>query len=94
MGVITLVILATLAEAGWETLKMIWQDGKACVDRIGALVVSIIITFGTGVDVMSILGIEMKWKALGLVLTAILISRGSTFTHEIISRISNIKSDN
>lgn len=93
MELITLIVLASLGEAVWETLKMVWQDGKACVDRIGALVISIIITFGTGVDVMSILGIEMKWKAMGLVLTAILISRGATFTHEIISRISNIKLD-
>lgn len=93
MEFITLIVLAILGESVWETLKMTWQEGKASIDRIGALVVSIVITFGTGIDVMSMTGIEMKWKAVGLVLTSILISRGATFIHELINKVSDIKLD-
>ena len=44
---IMLVVVAIIAESVWETLKMTWQDGKVKVDRVGALVVSMLIVFGT-----------------------------------------------
>lgn len=93
MEFIILIVLAMLGESVWETLKMVWQDGKASVDRIGALVVSTVIVFGTGIDVISLVGIEMRWKTVGLILTAILISRGATFIHELISKLSTIKGE-
>ncbi|MBU3107026.1 hypothetical protein [Clostridium gasigenes] len=36
---------------------------------------------------------KMQWGILGAILTAILISRGATFTHELISKVSNIKGE-
>lgn len=94
MDFITLIVLAILGEAVWETLKMTWQEGKVSIDKIGALAISTIIVFGTGIDIISMVGIEMKWKSIGLILTAVLISRGATFIHELISRVSTIKSNN
>lgn len=91
MEFLTLIVLAILGEAVWETLKMVWQDGKASIDRMGALVISIVIVFGTGIDVISMIGIKMRWSFLGLILTAILISRGATFIHELITKVSNVK---
>ena len=91
MEFLTLMVLAILAESVWETLKMTWQEGKASIDKIGALVVSIVITFGTGIDIMPMLGLSMKWGILGSILTATLISRGSNFIHELISKVSNVK---
>ena len=91
MEFLTLMVLAILAESVWETLKMTWQEGKASIDKIGALVVSIVITFGTGIDIMPMLGLSMKWGILGSILTAILISRGSNFIHELVSKVSNVK---
>lgn len=91
MEFITLIILAMIGESVWETLKMVWQDGKACIDRIGALVVSIIIVFSTGIDVITMLGINIRWQAIGFILTAILISRGATFIHDLITKVSNVK---
>ena len=35
MDLLTLFVLAILAESVWETLKMTWQKGKLCIDRIG-----------------------------------------------------------
>ncbi|MBU3109902.1 hypothetical protein KPL36_19060 [Clostridium gasigenes] len=93
MEFITLIVLATLGEAIWETLKMVWQEGKASIDKIGALVVALVITLGTGIDIMPMLGLKTQWGILGAILTAILISRGATFTHELISKVSNIKGE-
>lgn len=92
MELITLIVLAMLSESIWETLKMVWQDGKASVDKIGALGVAIVITLGTNINIIPMIGLSMKWSLLGAILTAILISRGSTFIHELLNKITNIKS--
>ena len=90
MQLISLLVLATIGEAVWETLKMAWQDKKRTVDRIGALVVGILIAFATGVDILSLVNLPSKIPALGLILTGILISRGSNFVHDILASIDNV----
>ena len=86
---IMLVVVAIIAESVWETLKMTWQDGKVKVDRVGALVVSMLIVFGTRLDILALLGIETVIPFLGVILTGILISRGSNFIHDLLVRLSN-----
>lgn len=90
---IMLVVVAIIAESVWETLKMTWQDGKIKVDRVGALVVSMLIVFGTRLDMLSLLGIETVIPFLGIILTGILISRGSNFIHDLLVRLSNKNTD-
>ena len=90
---IMLVVVAIIAESVWETLKMTWQDGKVKVDRVGALVVSMLIVFGTRLDMLSLLGIETVIPFLGIILTGILISRGSNFIHDLLVRLSNKNTD-
>lgn len=86
---IMLVVVAIIAESVWETLKMTWQDGKVKVDRVGALVVSMLIVFGIRLDILSLLGIETVIPFLGIILTGILISRGSNFIHDLLVRLNN-----
>ena len=93
MEILILIVLAVVAESVWETLKMTWQEGKASIDKIGALVISIIITLGTNINIMPMLGLSIKWNLMGAVLTAILISRGSSFIHELVNKITTIKSE-
>lgn len=90
---IMLVVVAIIAESVWETLKMTWQDGKVKVDRVGALVVSMLIVFGTRLDMLSLLGIETVIPFLGIILTGILISRGSNFIHDLLVRLNNKNTD-
>lgn len=88
MDLLTLFVLAILAESVWETLKMTWQKGKFCIDRIGALIVSIIITFSTGFDILNCFNIPIKVPIIGMVLMTIQLSRGSNFIHDLIGKIS------
>lgn len=90
---IMLVVVAIIAESVWETLKMTWQDGKVKVDRVGALVVSMLIVFGTRLDILALLEIETVIPFLGIILTGILISRGSNFIHDLLVRLSNKNTD-
>lgn len=90
MELAKILILSIIGEAIWETLKMFWQEGKISKDRIGALIVCIIIVWSTDLDIMTTLGIPVKDKIIGILLTGILISRGSNFIHDLFSSVNNI----
>lgn len=90
MKIFSLIVVAIVGEAVWENLKMIWQKGKICVDRLGALIVSIILALDTGIDILYLAGVPTKIPLVGGILTGIVISRGANFTHDIVSSINNV----
>ena len=86
-------VLALISESVWETLKMIWQQGRISIDRIGAIVVSLVICIDVEIDILNLLGINTTWPFVGIILTAILISRGSNFIHDLIVKLGQPKSN-
>jgi len=93
MNLLSIVVLALIGEAVWETLKMTWQDGKVSIDRIGALLLGLFLAIGTGMDLLEATGITMKIPFVGTILTGILISRGANFTHDIVATVNNLQSN-
>ncbi len=91
MNILSLIVLALIGEAVWETLKMVWQNGKISVDRIGALIIGLLLAIGAGLDLMAMVGIPMRIPYVGMVLTGLLISRGANFMHDILQSINNIQ---
>lgn len=87
-----IVVIALLAETIWENLKMVWQEGKVNVDRIGALIVSILISVATQLDIFSILNFGIAIPFVGSFLTGILISRGANVIHDLLNKIQEITS--
>lgn len=87
MQILQLVVLALIAEAVWETLKMVWQENKFSIDRIGALAFGLLIAFVTGADLLSLISIPAKVPYVGIALTGILISRGANFVHDLLKKI-------
>lgn len=85
-----IIMIALIAESVWETLKMTWQEGKISVDRIGALVVALVLCVGVKLDILSLLGISTMIPLLGVILTGILISRGSNFIHDLLIRLGQV----
>lgn len=92
MELFALVIMALLCEAIWETLKMVWQNGKFSIDRIGALICGVIVALVVKVDMFSLVGLTQSTSIIGIVLTGIVISRGANFVHDLINTINNDKS--
>ena len=88
MEILTLIILALLCEAVWETLKMTWQDNKVSIDKIGALLIGLTIAFVTGADLLALVNIPSLVPYVGVVLTGVLISRGSNFIHDFLKKIN------
>lgn len=87
MSIITLLVLAIIVESVWETLKMTWQDGKVSIDRIGALVVALVVAIATNFDMLALVKVDSSIPFLGIILTGILLSRGSNFIHDLITKL-------
>ena len=87
---IQLIILSLLAEAIWENLRMIWENGKFSINRLGALILSIIIAVGTKTDLFELLKLNMFIPVLGNIFTGILISRGANVVHDLLKKIQNL----
>lgn len=88
MQVTQVIFLAIIAEALWETLKMTWQDGKVSIDRIGAILISLILAFKTQFDVLLMIELSNELSIVGVAVTGILISRGANFIHDLFNRIN------
>lgn len=91
MMLVTILVVALIGEALWETLKMVWQEGKVSVDRIGAMVVGILLAFGARLDLFVLLGISFVIPYLGYILTGLLLSRGANFVHDLFVACSNLR---
>ena len=87
---LSIMVIALLAETIWENLKMVWQKGKISIDRIGALVVSIIVSLSTQLDIFSILNFGISVPFVGSFLTGILISRGANVIHDLLNKIEKL----
>lgn len=89
-AVLIILVAALLAEAVWETGKMVWQQGKISVDRTGALLVGILFAVGAGLDLCTVLGICFVYPIIGQLLTGILISRGANFVHDLLKGVEQL----
>lgn len=86
MEITTLIIIAILVEAIWENIKTIWENGLN-VNRIGALVLSILICILAKVNIFEMVGIEITYNLIAFILTGIITSRGANFVNDLFGRI-------
>lgn len=86
-----LVIVAILIEAIWENIKMVWQNGKFSIDKIGSLVISILICILAKIDIFPIVNLSIMVPVIGSILTGIIVSRGANFVHDLFDKISGDK---
>ena len=87
MDIFAIIAIALVGEAVWETLKMVWQEGKVSVDRLGAIGVSLLLAFGARLDVFELISIPLVIPYVGIALTGLLISRGANFFHDLYSKL-------
>lgn len=82
------VTVALLVESVWESLKMVWQNGKFSLDTLGALLLGMTVCMLAHIDLFAIVGINMGAPIAGELLTGALVSRGSNFVHDLISKVN------
>ncbi len=86
-GLVAVLIAALIGEAVWETVKMTWQAGKFSWDRMGALIIGVLVAIAGGIDLPKMVGVPFSIPFLGMILTGILISRGSNFMHDLLIKL-------
>lgn len=86
-----LIIVAILIEAIWENIKMVWQNGKFSIDKIGALVISVLICILAKIDIFPIVNLSVSIPVIGRIFTGIIVSRGANFVHDLFNKISGDK---
>ncbi len=100
---IVLLLVAALIEAVYEALKPVlapaigWLEARAVpADRLAALIISIIVCLGIGsqVDLFALLGLTISIPYLGVLLTAIILARGSNFVHDLLGSLDGIRQNN
>lgn len=89
MSIVTIITIALLVEAIWETLKMVWQEGKINVNTIGALIVGIVVSILAKIDIFAMQGITLSIPLIGWILTGILMSRGANFIHDLFNKLGD-----
>lgn len=86
MEITTLIIIAILVEAIWENVKTIWENGLN-INRIGALVLAILICILAQVNVFEIVGITLSYNLVGYILTGVIVSRGANFVNDLFGKL-------
>ena len=89
MSIVTIITIALLVEAIWETLKMVWQEGKININTIGALIVGIGVSILAKIDIFAMQGITLSIPLIGWILTGILMSRGANFIHDLFNKLGD-----
>ena len=89
MSIVTIITIALLVEAIWETLKLVWQEGKLNVNTIGALIVGIGVSILAKIDIFTMQGISLSIPLIGWILTGILMSRGANFIHDLFNKLGD-----
>lgn len=88
MEFVQFIMLVVIVEAVWESSKLVWEEGKMSIDRIGAMVVALLTTLVYRVDLILLVGISNQATFLGFVLTGILISRGANYAHDLLDKLN------
>ena len=85
-----LIAVAFITESIWETLKLVKDPKGINIDKIGAIIIGIIIAVAGNFDLFQLVGLPLGVKYLGPVLTGLLISRGSNFLHDILGSVGQM----
>jgi hypothetical protein len=90
---IKIIVAAILVESVLETIMLVVDAAgiskKEFIGKVGSLIIGLTIAFSYSLDLPSIIGLTDGYKLFGVILTGILISRGSNFIHDLIKIIQN-----
>jgi hypothetical protein len=89
-----IIVIACITEALWETIKLFKNPKGLNFDRVGAVILGIVIAAAGRLDIFSFIGFPLSIKYLGYILTGLLISRGSNFVHDILGTVGGVYQGN
>lgn len=92
--IVLILILAITVEALIQYVKTIIKmledkQYKTFATQLAAILLAVFICFAAGVDLYALVGVCFAIPWLGVLLTGIVISRGSNYTSDFIKRLQN-----
>lgn len=90
-GFTEILVLAGISEAVWEHLKMVFTEGKFNINRLGAILIGVLLCLATGANFLEVIGLPTKIDYIGQILTGLLISRGANFIHDFLTSVNNLQ---
>ena len=92
--IVLILILAITVEALIQYVKAIIKmledkQYKTFATQLAAILLAVFICFAAGVDLYALVGVCFAIPWLGVLLTGIVISRGSNYTSDFIKRLQN-----
>lgn len=86
-----LLFAAVVIEGLISYIKLFVVNGKFQWQNIVAIALGILISFTYQIDLFAIVGLKSEIKYVGIILTGILVSRGSNYIFDLIKWISEFK---
>lgn len=85
----TLIVAGILTEGVTEVFKQIRQDGKINKTMLMSILVGEGVAFATQLDIIKMLGFETVIPFFGIAVTGLLISRGSNYIADLVTKLTN-----
>lgn len=90
----TIVIASFILESIWQTLKIALDarhNTTSLATSIGTIIIGLFLAFDYNIDILAFMGLTDHIPYGGIILSGILISRGSNFIHDLLTRLSTFR---
>ena len=90
-GITLILVLAiTVVQYGKNIVAMaLNKEYKTFATQLAAIVLAVLVCLATGADLYSLLGVSFAVPWLGILLTGVVISRGSNYASDFIKRLQS-----
>lgn len=86
-----IIVIAFLVQQLWQVGKKLWVGGKPQANRIGPLVLGVILAATSGIDLFVALGVPLRWVWLAIALTGVLCSQGAGAIYDMIKKLQQYR---
>ena len=87
------IAAAVIVEGILSYVREIVENKKIHWEIIGAILIGCMVSFNLNLDFFEMLGLKETYGIIGVILTGILISRGSNYVFELYDRLTKWKSE-
>ena len=91
--IIGFIAAAVIVEGILSYVREIVENKKIHWEIIGAILIGCLVSFNLNLDFFEMLGLKETYGIIGVILTGILISRGTTTVFKLYDRLTKWKSE-
>jgi hypothetical protein len=89
MQVLTLILLVTLLIEAVVDWAKNFVSARFSYQQVVAFIAALIFAAGLNLNFFSLIGLDYRWPVVGVIFTALVLSRGSNYAHNFFDNLSN-----